>query len=142
MRLLAAIFFASAVLCQAAENAAGRWEGSAQISGEELKLIVDLSEESGGAWIGSIIIPGFGVKGAPLGDIAVKDSEFVFTIKGALGNERVGKAEFNAWLWLFAGKFPRISQQVVHYDAEQPLVAIAGDHLRGVGGDQREPVGR
>ena len=24
----------------------------------------------------------------------------------------------------------------------KPLVAIAGDHLRGVGGDQREPVGR
>jgi hypothetical protein len=45
LRLLAVIFFASAVLCQAAENAAGRWEGSAQIPGEELKLIVDLSAQ-------------------------------------------------------------------------------------------------
>ena len=86
------------MLCQAAESAAGRWEGSAQIPGGELKLIVDLSEESGQGWIGSIIVPGFGVKGAPLGDIAVKDSEFVFAIKGALGGERAGQAKFKAHL--------------------------------------------
>jgi len=98
LRLLATIFFASAVLCPAAESAAGRWEGSAQIPGGELKLIVELSEESGKGWIGSIIVPGFGVKGAPLSDIAVKDSEFVFAIKGALGGERVGQAKFKAHL--------------------------------------------
>ena len=98
MRLLAAIFFASAGLCQAAESAAGRWEGSAQIPGGELKIIVDLSEETGKGWIGSIIVPGFGVKGAPLAEIAIKDSEFAFTIKGALGGERVGQAKFKAHL--------------------------------------------
>ncbi len=96
MRLLAAIFFASAVLCQAAESAAGRWEGSAQIPGGELKLIVDLSEESGKGWIGSIIVPGFGVKGAPLGDIALKESEFVFAIKGAFGGQAKFKAHLSA----------------------------------------------
>jgi hypothetical protein len=98
LRLLATIFFASAVLCQGAESAAGRWEGSAQIPGGELKLIVDLSEEGGQGWIGSIIVPGFGVKGAPLGDIAVKDSEFAFAIKGALGGEREGHAKLKAHL--------------------------------------------
>jgi hypothetical protein len=98
LRLLAAIFFASAALCQAAEKAAGRWEGVAQIPGQDLKLIVDLSDEGGKGWIGSIIIPGFGVKGAPLGDIAVKDLEFLFTIKGALGGERAGQAKFKAHL--------------------------------------------
>ena len=86
------------MLCQAAESAAGRWEGSAQIPGGELKLIVDLSEETGKGWIGSIIVPGFGVKGAPLADIAIKDSEFAFTIKDALGGERVGQAKFKAHL--------------------------------------------
>jgi hypothetical protein len=96
LRLLAAIFFASAVLCQAAESAAGRWEGSAQIPGGELKLIVDLSEESGKGWIGSIIVPGFGVKGAPLGDIALKDSEFAFAIKGAFGGQAKFKAHLSA----------------------------------------------
>ena len=98
MRLLATIFFASATLCQAAESAAGRWEGSAQIPGGALQLIVDLSEQSGKGWIGSIIVPGFGVKGAPLADIAIKDAELAFAIKGALGGERVGQAKFKAHL--------------------------------------------
>jgi hypothetical protein len=96
LRLLTAIFFASAVLCQAEESAAGRWEGSAQIPGGELKLIVDLSEESGKGWIGSIIVPGFGVKGAPLSDIALKDSEFAFAIKGAFGGQAKFKAHLSA----------------------------------------------
>ncbi len=98
MRLLAAIFFASAVLCQAAENAAGRWEGSAQIPGRDLKLIVDLSEDAEKGWIGSIIVPGFGVKGAQLVDLKVRSSDVAFAIKGALGNERAGKAELKAHL--------------------------------------------
>jgi hypothetical protein len=93
LRLFATVLFASATLCQAAENAAGRWEGSAQIPGGELKLILDLSQESGKGWIGSIIVPGFGVKGAPLEDLHVESSDLAFTIKGALGSERTGKAE-------------------------------------------------
>jgi len=98
VRLLTTIFFASAVLGQAAESAAGRWEGSAQIPGGELKLVIDLSQDSGKGWIGSIIVPGFGVKGAPLTDITVKDSEVAFTLKGALGNERAGQAKLKAHL--------------------------------------------
>ena len=86
------------MLCQAAENAAGRWEGSAQIPGRELNLVVDLSEESGKGWIGSIIVPGMGVKGAPLADIVVKDSDIAFAIKGALASERVGPTKFKAHL--------------------------------------------
>jgi hypothetical protein len=98
LRLLATILFASAALCQAAESAAGRWEGSAQIPGGALQLIVDLSEESGQGWIGSIIIPGFGVKGAPLVDLHARSSDLAFAIKGALGSERAGKAEIRAHL--------------------------------------------
>ncbi len=98
MRLLATILFASALVCQAAENATGRWEGSAQIPGGEMKLIVDLAEESGQGWSGSIIVPGFGVKGAPLVDLHAKNPGLAFTIKGALGNERTGQAEISAHL--------------------------------------------
>jgi hypothetical protein len=98
LRFLAPIFFLSTALCQAAESAAGRWEGPAQIPGGEMKLIVDLAEESGKGWIGSIIIPGFGVKGAPLVDLHVRSSDLAFTIKGALGNERAGQAEIRAHL--------------------------------------------
>jgi hypothetical protein len=96
--LFAAIFVASAALCQAAGNAAGRWEGFAQIPGHELKLIVDLSQDDGHEWTGSIIIPGFGVKGAQLVDRKVAGGDLVFAIKGALGNERTGLAELQAHL--------------------------------------------
>lgn len=98
MRLVAAIFFASVALCQAAGSVAGRWEGSAQIPGLDLKLIVDLSEEGGKGWVGSIIVPGFSVKGAPLVDLHVRSSDLAFAIKGALGNGRVGQPEIHAHL--------------------------------------------
>jgi hypothetical protein len=90
--------FASAALCQAAETGAGRWEGIAQIPGHELRLIVDLSDEGGKGWAGSIIIPGFGIKGAELVDLHVAGGDFAFAIKGALGNQRAGRAELQAHL--------------------------------------------
>jgi len=77
---------------------AGRWEGAAQIPGLELKLIVDLSDDTGKGWIGSIIVPGFGVKGAPLIDRKARGGDFVFEINGALGNQRIGQAEIQAHL--------------------------------------------
>ena len=99
MRLVALILFGSVALSRAAETAAaGRWEGVAGIPGQELRLIVDLSQDEGKAWIGSIIIPGFGVKGAQLVDLHVRGGDLDFAIKGALGNERAGKAELKAHL--------------------------------------------
>jgi hypothetical protein len=86
------------MLCQAADSAAGRWQGSAQIPGGEMKLIVDLSVDSDQHWVGSIIVPGFGVKGAPLVDLHGRSSDLAFAIKGALGNERAGQAEIRARL--------------------------------------------
>lgn len=98
MRLFVLVFFASTVLCQAADDAAGRWEGTAQIPGGELRLIVDLSQGRDKGWIGSIIVPGFGVKGAPLADVIVNESEIAFSIKGALGDQRAGQTKFKAHL--------------------------------------------
>jgi hypothetical protein len=98
LRLLATILLASVVVCQAAETAAGRWEGSAQIPGHELTLVVDLSDEGGKEWVGSIIVPGFGIKGAPLVDLHVQGGDVTCAIKGALGNERSGRAEIQAHL--------------------------------------------
>jgi hypothetical protein len=89
---------AGVALSQAAENASGRWEGIAQIPGQELRLIVDLSDEGGKGWAGSIIVPGFAIKGAPLVDLHVRGDDLDFAIKGALGNERAGRAELKAHL--------------------------------------------
>ncbi len=95
MRFAFIIVLCSALLARADEPAAGRWEGSAQIPGQELRLIVDLARD-GGAWSGSIIVPGFGVKGAPLKDITLNGSDLSFSIKGALSGQNVEPPKFTA----------------------------------------------
>lgn len=94
LRLAGTVLLFSPLVCRAAGNAVGRWEGSIQIPGREVPLIVDLDQVAGKDWAGSIIIPGLGVKGAPLTDLSVRESEISFTIKGALSSERTGQAKF------------------------------------------------
>ena len=98
LRLTAIVLFCSAPVCAKTEDAAGRWEGFIQIPGREFPLVVDLDRPDGKNWAGSIIIQGLGVKGSPLTDFAVSGSEISFTIKGALGSERVGPAKFQGSL--------------------------------------------
>jgi hypothetical protein len=82
--LIAIAIFRSASPCHAEEAISGRWEGTAQLPDNELNVIVDLAQESGG-WVGSIIIPGLGVKGAPLTEVAIKPPDVSFAVKGPLG---------------------------------------------------------
>jgi hypothetical protein len=98
MRLILTLLLTSVLISRADETISGRWEGSVQIPGRELNVIVDLATNKSGTWIGSIILIGLDVKGAALGDIASKDSEVSFTIKSALGARRVGPAKFKAHL--------------------------------------------
>ena len=94
LRLASIILLCPTLPCEAADTAAGRWEGSIQIPGSEFPVIVDLDQVAGQTWAGSVIIPGLGVKGAPLTDLSVGDSEISFTIKAALASERTGPAKF------------------------------------------------
>ncbi len=101
MRFFVVLLFAASIGTVRSENAvSGRWEGSVQIPGRELNVIVDLAQNGGdaGAWIGSITIPGLGVKGAGLTEIAIKDSEIAFAIKDALGAQQMGPARFKGEL--------------------------------------------
>ena len=98
LRLASIVLLSSALVCEAAENEAGRWEGSIQTPGSEFPVIVDLDQVAGKDWAGSIIIPGLGVKGAPLTDLSIGDSGISFTIKGALASERTGQAKFKGRL--------------------------------------------
>lgn len=100
MRIAFILFLASALVSRAEENAVGRWEGTVEIPGRELVLIVDLTAGSGdgGGWQGSITVPGLGIKGAPLTDIAVKTSDVIFSIKSALADQHAGPAKFNGHL--------------------------------------------
>jgi len=60
-----------------------------QIPGLELGLAVDLAQASDGHWIGSITVPGFGVKGSPLADIVVNGSDVAFVVKGVFGDPKL-----------------------------------------------------
>ena len=79
------LLFLSALTSRAEESLAGRWEGSASIPEHELKLVVDLARDDAGHWIGSIIIPGLGVKGTALSDIVVNGGEVSFALKSESG---------------------------------------------------------
>ena len=84
VRLIMILIVAAALPCRAEDVISGRWEGTAQIPDSELIVVVDLAQENG-AWVGSIIIPGLGLKGTPLTDIKVQPPDVKFGVKGALG---------------------------------------------------------
>src|SRR5438067_13497159 len=96
MRVAFILLLASAFISRADENAAGRWQGTVQIPGSPLGVSVDLAAkgDEGGSQ-GSITIPGLGIKGAPLGDIAVNGDNVAFSMKSALADQRTGPAKFN-----------------------------------------------
>ena len=74
----------SAIFCGAAESKpvlSGRWEGAAQIPGYELRLVIDLAQKDQG-WVGSLTAPQFNLKGAPLGQITIKENDVSFEMKG------------------------------------------------------------
>jgi len=84
VRLIAILIVAAAFSCRAEDAISGRWEGTARIPEDELDIIVDLAQQNG-AWVGSIIIPGLGVKGVSLTDIKVQSPDASFAVKGPLG---------------------------------------------------------
>ena len=93
--IIAAAFCASA-LANAAEGPEGRWEGVLRIPGRDLPLVVDLAPGAGGAWTGSAVIPGLGLKGAPLANIAVAGADVAFDLGSALRSPDHGAATFRA----------------------------------------------
>ena len=84
VRLTMILIIAAALTCLAEDVISGRWEGTAQIPDNELTVVVDLAQENG-VWVGSIIIPGLGLKGVPLTDIKLQPPDLNFAVKGALG---------------------------------------------------------
>ena len=86
VRLITLLIVAAALPCRAEDVVSGRWEGTARIPHDELTVVVDLAQENG-VWVGSVIIPGLGLKGAPLTEIKVQPLDVNFAVKGALGIE-------------------------------------------------------
>lgn len=70
-RLVLAVCAGLAVAASHANPAlAGRWQAEVLLAGTPLRLVIDLAP-AGTGWVGSAILPGRGVKGAPLRELAL-----------------------------------------------------------------------
>jgi len=93
-RAIIAVAFCAAALARAADGPEGRWQGVLRIPARDFPLVVDLAPGPAGAWTGSAIIPGLGLKGAPLTNIAVAGADVAFDLGNALRSPEHGAATF------------------------------------------------
>ncbi|HEU5433855.1 MAG TPA: hypothetical protein VFU81_19455, partial [Thermomicrobiales bacterium] len=63
-----------------AATPAGRWQGIVDIPGRPLALVVDIAQDGDGRWIGSVIVPALGVKGAPLANVTRVEDGVAFDL--------------------------------------------------------------
>jgi hypothetical protein len=67
---------------------AGRWEGMVALGDREVPVAVDLAPSADGhGWIGSMVLSGLGVKGAPLSEIAVAPPRVSFALASPQGGQ-------------------------------------------------------
>lgn len=85
LALAAALMLFTAALVRAAPDPAGRWEGVAQIPGAPLRVVVDIAAGGRQGHVGSVILPGRGVKGAPLEGLTVDERGLRFGLGAAFG---------------------------------------------------------
>jgi hypothetical protein len=86
-----------ALTWSAAQAPEGRWEGQIRIPGREQRVVLDLST-TGSARTGSIILPGLGIKGAPLSNIVATGSSLSFDMPSLLDTPNLGPAHFKVHL--------------------------------------------
>jgi len=95
-RAVIALLCCAPALACAVDGPEGRWEGSVRIPGRELPLVVDLAPGAANGWTGSLIMPGLGLKGAPLSNIIVGGPDVAFDLGSALRSPTHGAATFTA----------------------------------------------
>jgi hypothetical protein len=109
MRLILVFVFTCALVCRAEVEATGQWEGVVNVPDREFTVVVDL-KQVGGSWRGAATIPSLNIKGAPLAEVAVHDSDASFTLKGERGLDAAFKGSFKADGTL-AGEFSQAGNQ-------------------------------
>jgi hypothetical protein len=82
--IVALLFCAPGLASGVTQPLEGRWEGCIQIPGRETPIVLDLAQNPEGSWIGSIILPGLGIKGAPLSNIVASSDDIAFDLGSAL----------------------------------------------------------
>ena len=67
---------------------AGHWEGTIQLPGTSLTILIDFSSKSDGSWGGAISIPAQGAKELPLSNITIHGEEATFDLPGVPGEPK------------------------------------------------------
>ena len=70
---------------QSSAPASGHWEGTIQVPGQSLAVVVDLAEQNG-SWVGTIAIPAQNIKGFALSPLTVDGTSVTFGMKGIPGD--------------------------------------------------------
>jgi hypothetical protein len=73
------------LVAQTPAGPAGHWEGTIQVPGQEMKIVIDLAG-AGENWEGTISVPVQNLKGYPLSAITVKGDSVSFAMKGVPGD--------------------------------------------------------
>ena len=63
----------------------GRWEGEADLNGAPMRVVIDIAPGGQGGWIGSLTLPGRGMKGVPLGAVAADADGLRMALPPTLG---------------------------------------------------------
>jgi hypothetical protein len=68
-----------------AGDPSGRWEGQARVPGLPLPIVLDLAPGAGSTWVGSVTLPGRGIKGLPLLALKVDADRVEASLAAAFG---------------------------------------------------------
>ncbi|HUI81687.1 MAG TPA: hypothetical protein VLY24_27375 [Bryobacteraceae bacterium] len=137
MRIRPAFLLFMATWAHAAAPAEARWEGTIQVPGRELTVVIDLAQDADGKWAGSVTFPALSVKGTALADIQVTGSELRFAVKGALGDPsfhgRTDGTSFNGEFLMGGNTAPFQLQKTGAAQVDPPRVGTAvTSELEGV----------
>jgi CubicO group peptidase (beta-lactamase class C family) len=79
------LLFPVSLPSQEVTSIAGHWEGTIDIPGTKLEVLIDFSQKQAGIWEGKISIPAQNAKNLPLNNISFVDKEASFAIGGVPG---------------------------------------------------------
>ena len=70
---------------QKTHSVAGHWEGTIDVPGTKLEILIDFSQKADGSWEGTISIPAQNARNLPLGGISFVGNDISFAIAGVAG---------------------------------------------------------
>jgi len=106
---IALMFIPQSAFSGQPDSLAGHWEGSIDIPGMKLEILVDFTQESDGSWTGKISVPAQNVKNLPLENIILDANDISFGMSGVPG-EPVFKGTLNEDGSQITGNFTQSGQ--------------------------------